>query len=63
MRSIRRTVGRIPARRTGRGDVARHPLTSPTSALMINAVVDDLAGTLTALGDPTRRRVIELLQG
>jgi DNA-binding transcriptional ArsR family regulator len=30
---------------------------------MINAVVDDLADTLTALGDPTRRRVIELLQG
>jgi len=30
---------------------------------MINAMVDDLASTLTALGDPTRRRVIELLQG
>lgn len=29
---------------------------------MINAVLDDLAGTFTALGDPTRRRVVELLQ-
>ena len=29
---------------------------------MINAMVDHLGGTLTALGDPTRRRVVELLQ-
>jgi DNA-binding transcriptional ArsR family regulator len=29
---------------------------------MINALVDDLGGTLVALGDPTRRRVVELLQ-
>ena len=29
---------------------------------MINAVVDHLGDTLTALGDPTRRRVVELLQ-
>src|ERR671917_126013 len=30
--------------------------------LMINAMVDDLGDTLTALGDRTRRRVVELLQ-
>ncbi len=29
---------------------------------MIHAMVDDLADTFTALGDPTRRRVVELLQ-
>lgn len=29
---------------------------------MINAMVDHLGDTLTALGDPTRRRVVELLQ-
>ncbi len=29
---------------------------------MINAVVDDLDGTFTALADPVRRRVVELLR-
>jgi len=32
------------------------------SALIVNAIVDDLDRTLTALADPTRRRVVELLR-
>jgi DNA-binding transcriptional ArsR family regulator len=30
--------------------------------LIVNAIVDDLDTTLTALADPTRRRVVELLR-
>ena len=31
-------------------------------ALIVNGIVDDLDRTLTALADPTRRRVVELLR-
>lgn len=30
--------------------------------MIVNAIVDDLDTTLTALADPTRRRVVELLR-
>lgn len=33
-----------------------------SDALIINGIVDDLAQTITALADPARRRVVELLQ-